>query len=35
MVASLQVPQGLQRALGIPPIVSPILFQFPPPCVFG
>ena len=35
MVGSLQAPLGLQRALKRPPIQSPILFRYPPRCVFG
>ena len=35
MVGSLQISQGLQRALGTPPKQSPILLQFLLQCVFG
>ena len=35
MVGSLQVPQGLWRALERLPKQSPIFFQFSPRCIFG
>ena len=35
MTGLLQVPQGFWRALGRLQKQSPILFQFPMPCVFG